>query len=217
MFWRRFFAPDNSLILLYDHLPEALASVFEEQVSEIQSYYKFIPLTQLISAIKKRAPYGYAAVAFQNARKSVFLRGVPFLLERGLPFTVFLRSDCIGMNRLPLEDEDGLRSQGIEKTDPTLFFGTWGEVNQIPPDKLELGMHVTDENSLLAEKTFLKQQMGREVRTAFASKLTEGALSALTSLGIEGVVTTRPGTIQRGTSPLKLPRFEFQYEEKKGE
>lgn len=49
-----------------------------------------------------------AALVFENARKSVFLRAIPWLEEKKIPFTLGVRTDCIGMNQLPWPDEESL-------------------------------------------------------------------------------------------------------------
>jgi len=104
-FLNRILGPSNSLVLLFDHLSVADSDEMEFQLDEIAKYYRFATLSQIANAARSRRQTGLAGVAFANARKSVFMRAVPFLQQRDIPFTLFLRPDSIGLNHLPIEDE----------------------------------------------------------------------------------------------------------------
>jgi hypothetical protein len=104
-FFKRILRPQNALVLLFEHLTDEGADEMEMQIKEVRQYYDFLKLGELADLLKKGKAVGVASVAFKNARKSVFFRGVPLLRSLGVPFTVFARADCIGTNRLPLGDE----------------------------------------------------------------------------------------------------------------
>lgn len=102
---RRLFGPANSLILLYDHLTREQGQELEDQVEEVARYYRFVKPSELLQGISRGKVNGMAVIAFRHARKSVFLHAVPFLLAREFPFLLFADPDCVGLNRLPAEEE----------------------------------------------------------------------------------------------------------------
>lgn len=105
---KKFLYTSPSIILPYDHLTADNLDAFEEQVTEIGKYYRWGKLSELSPPDKKKCTPGMAALVFENARKSVFLRAIPWLEEKKIPFTLGVRTDCIGMNQLPWPDEESL-------------------------------------------------------------------------------------------------------------
>lgn len=103
---RRILGPPNSVVLLYDHMNDEAGRDLPGLLDEVGRYYEFTPLRSIVSDLKRgKDPRGKAAIALAYCRKSTLLRGVPELLARRVPFSVFLREDCVGMNRLPLDEE----------------------------------------------------------------------------------------------------------------
>ena len=99
---RRILGPSNAIILSIDQTSEAT----EDQILEIRKYYHFVKLTEIVNQlVKRKNPLGWAAVTLQNPRKNLFLSLGPFLVGERIPFTLFLRPDCVGLNRLPPEEE----------------------------------------------------------------------------------------------------------------
>src|ERR1041385_1207829 len=94
-------APRHSIILVYDQNTEEL----ETQVDEVGNFYRFVRLPELVEALGRGRPYGLASVAFLQARQQLFRRAVSSLVDRDIAFTLFLRPDCIGVNRLPPDEE----------------------------------------------------------------------------------------------------------------
>jgi hypothetical protein len=189
----KIFGPGNSLLCLFDHFTEETAREFEEQVEEISKYYKFRKLSEIVC--ENRIETGFCGILFKNARKSVLLRAVPFLLAREIPFTLFLRSDCIGMNRLPLEEEKELYREAyperlgeldqpdwenvrrtigpfpVEGKDPMFFFSTWGQINQIPPSLRESALMYREGISLGDEVAFIARQTSQSLRFVYSDAL----------------------------------------------
>jgi len=107
----RLFRQKNSIIVQFDHIDEKDVEDFEGKIEEIANYYRFSKLEEIGSRLVSRKNQGLAAIVFNNPRKSVLLRAVPFLVSKSIPFTCFLRADCIGLNKLPLEEELNFYSQ----------------------------------------------------------------------------------------------------------
>ncbi len=103
-FWN-FWKSSNSVILEFDHIDDKNMDDFVQQIEEVEKYYAFDRLENLARRVFQRKKLGLASIFFKNPRKSVLLRAVPFLLEKKIPFTISLRADCIGLNRLPIEEE----------------------------------------------------------------------------------------------------------------
>ena len=131
-----FFGPKNSLVLSYDlYRPEALDSL-EAEWNEVRKYYKFVPLSEIIKNLGSRQSLGKAAVVLETARKGTLLYLVPALVSLGIPFTLILDPEIIGINRLRAQEEEKVRAEHgpfpFEKLDPLRFFSTWGKIVEIP-------------------------------------------------------------------------------------
>ena len=111
MMGRRLFGPSNSVVLLYDFVGENELEKLRQHLEEVERYYRFGTLASLVENQAKKK-MGIAAVVFKHPRKSVFLRAVPELVSRGIPFTLFLQPDTVGTNRLPLSEELELFAKG---------------------------------------------------------------------------------------------------------
>lgn len=105
MKWLQLFNKSNSIILEFDHQNQNDLESFEDQITEVQKFYQFSHLEEIASRVAKGKRQGLAAITFSNPRKSVLLRALPVLMGKKIPFTLFLRADCIGLNRLPPEEE----------------------------------------------------------------------------------------------------------------
>lgn len=131
-----FFREKNSLILAYDHLDDRGVEEMLEQIEETKRYYRPETLSSLVSDLEKKKVRGAFTVLFKNPRKSVFLRAIPKLLDRDIPFTVVLRPDCIGMNRLPREEELELFTAGYPEK--KALFETWKNKVWEKPEEVDL-------------------------------------------------------------------------------
>jgi len=96
-----FFRPKNSIIVSFDYQGPHSFLDFEEQLNAIEKHYRFCKLTDWLPQKKP----GRAFVIFENPRKGVLIHGVRLLLSRQIPFTMFIDTDYVGLNRLPLEEE----------------------------------------------------------------------------------------------------------------
>ncbi len=104
MSWlRKLLGPKNSLIFVKDRIANRL--VFEEELLSIKKFYSFVPLSELIDEHLKGRAKGLAAFCIPHARKRVVHEFASPLREADVPFTVFVDPDCVGTNRLPVEDE----------------------------------------------------------------------------------------------------------------
>lgn len=102
---RKFFGPGNSLVLVYDHITDEGREELASQIAQVKEFYRFAKLSEIAGAPDGKRATGLAAVVFAQARKSLFLRALPLLRGEGIPVTIFLDIDCIGMNRLPAAEE----------------------------------------------------------------------------------------------------------------
>ena len=207
------FGPSNSLILLYDHLTHESAEEMESQIDEIGRYYKFVRLSELVRYDRRSRRCGVAVLAFKEARKSFFLLGAKRLQTRGLPFTLFLRPDCIGTNRLASEDEwdrKELGAQPLNQMDPTFFYATWGNILEAIAHQGEVGLSLSGEvppAQIQADVTFIKKQTGQEVRSVFCPREGEGLEKLLRDSGMKARLSTREGIVEKTTPPFDLPVF----------
>lgn len=170
MKWSTWLKQSNSIILEYDHIPQEQVETFEEQIAEVEKYYQFSTVEEISKRTIQKKRQGLAAITFSNPRVSVILRALPWLRSKKIPFTIFLRADCIGLNKLPVEEEiecyikkypeiskeiafevgkeesflKSLRSQvgalPVDILDPTQFFCTWGKLKEIPKELVEWGV-----------------------------------------------------------------------------
>ena len=142
---RKILGPQNSILLLYDHLSDresGKASVktmesFEEEVAEVGKYYRFTRLSEIVGGNDRANATGCAAILFQNARKSIFLHAVPMLRSEKIPFTLFLRPDCIGLNRLPPEEEIAVYQQKYPERFPASTVEDWKKKGWEDPAAVE--------------------------------------------------------------------------------
>jgi hypothetical protein len=167
MIFDKLLYPSNSLIFARDYIEDADYEAWLSELDEVGKYYRWKKLSELVTP--EGIQTGGAAIVFTNPRKKTFLRAIPELAARDIPVTLFLRPDCIGLNRLPPEEELllygfsdtrrawedpegterfllGLRKEKgplpLERVDPTLYFATWGKILDIPPKLRDLGFHL---------------------------------------------------------------------------
>lgn len=99
----KIFGAGTSIVVCEDHVPSR--PEFEEKLDEVGKYFSFAKFSKLADNLQASKLSSQAAICFENPRKSTFLHAVPVLLERNIPFTLFLNVDCIGLNRLPVHEE----------------------------------------------------------------------------------------------------------------
>lgn len=229
MIFGSLFRPRHSIALPFDKFQPEDSDSFFEQVEEVKKYYRFTTLSDLVANPKG----GHAALLFENARKGAFLTILPVLIAEKIPFTVFLRTDCIGTNRLPIEEEfeayrksypektthliensiqsrEELRAKlgpfPVEKTDPLDYFVTWGRIKELPPLSFELGLclpSVYDDKYVSEELDFIEKQTQRRPKVALFPR----GNTYLKRFGIQAVVTLREGEIDSSTNVFDLPRY----------
>lgn len=91
------------------------AEQFEDQINELSGGgYNVRPLSEIIDAFAagKVLPPRTVAITFDGAEKSIIEKAAPLLIERDLPFTVFVPASRIG--KAPYMDWDDLKS--LKKT-----------------------------------------------------------------------------------------------------
>lgn len=199
------FRPKNSLILLLDHVSKESMPEFEAQVIEMAQFYRPSQVGELASNLKQRK-FGSFALAFKNPRKSVFLYAIPWLLERDIPFTLYLQPDCVGTSLVPEGDE----KLPVDQIDPLHLFVTWKKVIELPKSLAELGVWLLSDIVLLTESIdFVRKQTGTTPRTALsASREPASKASDYAKTGIESVLTLEVGLADKNTDPLRLPHFQ---------
>lgn len=99
------FGPSNSIILPYDYQSPRSFENFEDQLKAVREHYRFAKLSEIVKRLQQGKRQGLAAVVFENPRKGVLLQAIPTLLSLEIPFTIFIDPDCVGLNRLPSEEE----------------------------------------------------------------------------------------------------------------
>ncbi|MEZ4751629.1 MAG: hypothetical protein R3B54_13705 [Bdellovibrionota bacterium] len=100
---KKIFGSGTAIVLCEDHVPDR--QTFAEKLDEIGKYFKFAKLGDVVQNLRQGTLSSQAAFCLENPRKSTFLNAVPELLDRNIPFTLFLNVDCIGLNRLPIQEE----------------------------------------------------------------------------------------------------------------
>lgn len=127
----------NSVLLEFDHFDELSVDSLLEQIQEVRKYYRFSKVGEIAERLRSNKRQGLAALCFKNPRKSFFLRAAPYLLDNKIPFTLFLRPDCIGLNKLPLEEELRFYSEKYpEQITQEIFLNKMGLI-WYQPEKVE--------------------------------------------------------------------------------
>ncbi len=100
----------------------------------------------------------------------------------------------------------------LDKIDPMLFFVTWGKILEIPPALFEAGLSVSstpaNAEHLGDSLDFIRHQLGRSVMLAHNPRAPEGE-AELKRAGIEAVLTRREGVVDKKTSPMDLPYWNW--------
>lgn len=104
-FIKRFFKPNNSIVLLVDPSTAELVDQFHALLPGVEKYYELTSLSSVVNDRDRRDRGGKCAVCLVHSRKRTFFEVVPGLLERNVSFTLFLDSRTVGMNRLALGEE----------------------------------------------------------------------------------------------------------------
>ncbi|MCB0416809.1 MAG: hypothetical protein H6617_06885 [Bdellovibrionaceae bacterium] len=100
---KKIFGSGTAIVLCEDHVPDR--ETFSEKLDEVGKYFKFAKVADLVKGLREGNLSNQAAICLENPRKSTFLNAVPELVARNIPFTLFLNVDCIGLNRLPIQEE----------------------------------------------------------------------------------------------------------------
>ncbi len=102
----------------------------------------------------------------------------------------------------------------LNELDSTLFFATWGQINELPRDAVEKGLFLEsdprNQSSLENDIAFVRQRCHLPLSIAYAARETSGAESILNAVGITTVITTSEGQVEKTTPRLRLPQFRFE-------
>jgi hypothetical protein len=198
-----FFVSKNSLLILQDKMTLESQELFEKQIEEIRAYYSIVPLSKIIERLHKKKSQGYAAIYFKNPRVSLFNLTIPYLVAEKIPFSIGLRSDCVGLNNLPSEEE--YKPEDIPKLNPGDFFATWGKLLQLNPIYTEFGVYLIDSNlsKNKDEISYLETQTKRKITYGYSDSAGFDALTCK-ELGLMGLVTSKMGVIERSSDPYQL-------------
>lgn len=100
-----FFSRKHSIIVPFDYLETGSFNEFEEQIQFLKTHYRLSKLSEIVEGLKKGKSQGLAAIVLENPRKGVLVQAAPILLSLEIPFTVFIDTEYVGLNRLPVEEE----------------------------------------------------------------------------------------------------------------
>lgn len=232
--WRRFFGPNNSLILAYDKPNAIELDEFEAQLDHVSTYYKWTSLREIVGKLQHSGANGFASIAFLSARKGLFLKFLPEILARDIPITVFADPDLVGTNRLapaeelelyrkkfpqltPKANVEAARQLGplpVEIADPLDFSVTWGKIVEIPGSKLDVGISISramSEGEFTQNVKFISQRTAKSVQLAYGKTfLSTISEEFCNGLGIAGIVGNGVGAIEKNSSRFDLPQFFFE-------
>lgn len=202
------FKSQPSILLAYDRVHPENAEEVLEQIDEVKKYYRCLTIPEFIEKRKSNS----ALIVFENPRKGAFLHVLPVLIADKVSFTLFLRPECIGTNRLPTREESPERRDEGCLGSPLDYFTTWGKIKEFPPTGFDIGINV-EGRDLTAELIrqdldFIEKQLNRRPEVALWEP--SAKLSLLKEVGIRAIVTAREGTIDAKTSLYDLPRYRLK-------
>lgn len=202
-FIKDFFVSKNSLLIVNDKMTLESQELFEKQIQEIRAYYSIVPLSKIIERLHKKKSQGYAAIYFKNPRVGLFNLTIPYLVSEKIPFSIGLRSDCVGLNHLPQEEE--YKPEDIPKLNPADFFVTWGKLLQLNPVYTEFGVNLIDSNlsKIKDEISYLELQTKRKILYGYSDFAGFDVITCK-ELGLMGLVTGKMGVIEKTSNPYQL-------------
>lgn len=203
---------DNSkaVILAYHRIgePEHIGSNLNEEtflnhVEEIiNNDYNVISLPEVVKAIKAQEPLPprTIAITFEGAYRSAYQHAIPALIEKKLPFTIFIASES---TKIP-NHLDWKTLKKISKYDGASFGilpATYTHINGL--DKAEATRLINK------SRTAFKENMGFEAKL-FSYPFGEISHTLKTiaqEQGFDAALGLQSGPAYTGTDPLRLPRF----------
>ncbi len=130
----RWLRPAHSILIDFD----IDYTDFESKIEEVRRHYDCVTLDSILKGLADGSPRGMAAIIIREARKGFFLRPLSFLLTENIPFTLFLRPDCIGLNRLPPEEELETYHQAYPQVLDRKQCQDWKERIWLEPNRVEI-------------------------------------------------------------------------------
>lgn len=100
--------PSHSLVLAFDRLTEAEGDELAQQIAAVRERYTFATVSTLaqgLGSVGFLRGRGLACLVFKNPRKGFWLWVLPQLLAEQIPFTLYIDPSCVGLNRLPANEE----------------------------------------------------------------------------------------------------------------
>lgn len=132
-----FFGPKHSLVVPFDYLGTESLSEFEEQVLFLKNHYRLSKLSEIVERLKRGKSQGLAAIVLENPRKGLLIQAVPVLLSLEIPFTIFIDTEYVGLNRLPVEEElRAYQAQHPQKMTEELVHH-WIQRAQVVPEEVD--------------------------------------------------------------------------------
>lgn len=162
------------------------------------------------------------ALTFDDGFANFRTEGLPLLVELGLPATMFVVTDRVGLDN----GWDGRDYPGV----PRLPLMTWDEVAELPESGVELGGHsrshpdltallpgeLADEVHLCAEE--LASRTGTRPRAfAYPFGAYDEAVVAEVAARYDLAVTTRLSAVPEDPSPHTIPRLDTFYLSRPGQ
>lgn len=134
---RSLVTPPNSLILAAELFQRLGREAVEQTLDEVGRHYRFVKLTEWIDSFRAGEGNGLAIVIFEDVRNRSMRQWLPLFLDRSIPVTFFLRPNCIGLNRLPLEQELDAFNRAYPSAFDPIGISTWKERAWDSPEVVE--------------------------------------------------------------------------------
>jgi len=186
---------------------------FAEQMAWLRSEgYAVVPLASLRAHLDARRPFPERTVAitFDDGFADNYTAAFPVLARHDLPATIFLATDFIGGDDLPvLRDRSGIKpltwAQVEEMARAGVAFGAHTMSHRSLPDldASDLESEITGSRDALAEHLD-----GLPVETFCYPRghFDDGVKQAVRAAGFRLAVTTMPGCVTADTHPFSLRR-----------
>lgn len=211
--------PEGVLRVIYyhridkeDHRSCVTPQAFAEQMAFLRAEaWKPLSLETVAQHLEEGTPFPERAIAitFDDGFKDNFTEALPVLQREAIPATVFLTTDFIGKDELPvLRDRSGIAPLN------------WDEVRQMVAAGIDLGAHTLThpslpelddaelEHQVLACRERIESETGLRPATFCYPRghFDERVEACVRRAGYRLALSTLPGGVMPGDAPLRLKR-----------
>ena len=195
-----------------EHRSCVSVKAFAEQMAYLRAEnWQVLTLREVAEHLESAKPFPQRAIAitFDDGFQDNYTAALPILQREAIPATVFLTTDFIGTDELPvLRDRQGI---------PPL---NWDQVRAMVEAGIHLGAHTLTHPSLNEIPADQASHEIRECRTRIQQETgvwtedfcyprghyNDVVEEAVRQAGYKTALTTRPGVVQPGDPPLTLRR-----------